>query len=138
MFARIRSVPYTGGNGQWVAAGFSNQFGQEVQVVAFICKRNLPSVFSSYFIDDSEDGLLAFAYVMLIMVVPYQTSPQRQRIQIYLWTAVIMIMYSVLVSLFRIKNGGTFILLVYCVCIIDKSARIPIQTSFVIAWQSCV
>ena len=38
MFARIRSVPYTGGNGQWVAAGFSNQFGQEVQVVAFICK----------------------------------------------------------------------------------------------------
>ncbi len=56
---------------------------------------------------------------MLIMVVPYQTSPQRQRMQIYLWTAVIMIMYSVLVSLFKIKNGGTFILLVYCVCITD-------------------
>ncbi len=45
MFARIRNVPYTGGNGQWVAAGFSHQFGQEVQVVAFICKRNLPFVF---------------------------------------------------------------------------------------------
>jgi hypothetical protein len=75
---------------------------------------------------------------MLIMVVPYQTSPQRQRMQIYLWTAVIMIMYSVLVSLFRIKNGGMFILLVYCVCIIDKSARIPIQTSFVIVPSTVV
>ena len=38
MFTRIRNVPYTGGNGQWVAAGYSNQFGQEVHVLAFICK----------------------------------------------------------------------------------------------------
>lgn len=44
MFARIRNVPYTGNNGQWVAAGFSHQFGQEVQVVAFICKRSLPFI----------------------------------------------------------------------------------------------
>lgn len=41
MFVRIRGVPYTGGNGQWVAAGYSNQYGQEVQAVAFICKQSL-------------------------------------------------------------------------------------------------
>lgn len=38
MFTRIRNVPYNGGDGNWVAAGYQNQFGQEVQVVSFICK----------------------------------------------------------------------------------------------------
>ncbi|KAF8746071.1 hypothetical protein AX14_000134 [Amanita brunnescens Koide BX004] len=88
MFTRIRNVPYTGGNGQWVAAGYSNQFGQEVHVLAFIY------------------GLLAVAFLMLIVVVPRQASPNRQRLQIYLWTIVIMIVYSILVSLFRAKNRG--------------------------------
>ncbi|KAF8628358.1 hypothetical protein AX15_003893 [Amanita polypyramis BW_CC] len=88
MFTRIRGVPYTGGNGNWIAAGFQSQFGQEVQVVAFIY------------------GLLAVAFLMLILVIPNQTSPTRQRVQIYLWTAVIVIVYSILVSLFRVKNRG--------------------------------
>lgn len=38
MFTRIRSVPYTGGDGQWIAPGYQNQYGQEVWVVAGICK----------------------------------------------------------------------------------------------------
>jgi oligosaccharyltransferase complex subunit gamma len=38
MFTRIRGVPYTGADGNWVAAGHQNQYGQEVQVVSFICK----------------------------------------------------------------------------------------------------
>ena len=38
MFTRIRGVPFTGGNGDWIAQGYQNQFGQEVQVVSFICK----------------------------------------------------------------------------------------------------
>ena len=38
MFTRIRNVPYNGGDGNWIAAGYQNQFGQEVQVVSFICK----------------------------------------------------------------------------------------------------
>jgi oligosaccharyltransferase complex subunit gamma len=38
MFTRIRGVPYSGGNGNWIAQGYQNQFGQEVQVVSFICK----------------------------------------------------------------------------------------------------
>jgi len=88
MFTRIRGMPYSGSGGQWVAPGYQNQFGQEVQVVAMIY------------------GSLAGAFLMLILVVPYQTSPQRQRAQVYLWTGVIFIMFSVLVSLFRVKNRG--------------------------------
>lgn len=40
MFVRIRGNPYVaaGSNGaQWIAPGYQNQFGMEVQVVAFIC-----------------------------------------------------------------------------------------------------
>ncbi|KAJ3507875.1 hypothetical protein NLJ89_g6060 [Agrocybe chaxingu] len=86
MFTRIRNVPYNGGDGHWIAAGYQNQYGQEVQVVSFVY------------------GLLSFAFLMLIMAVPYQPSPQRQRMQVYLWTGVILIVYSVLVSLFRVKH----------------------------------
>ncbi|KAG6866928.1 hypothetical protein C0991_003844 [Blastosporella zonata] len=90
MFTRIRGMPYNGGNGNWIAAGFQSQFGQEVNVVAGIY------------------GLLSLSFLMLVMVVPYQSSPARQRIQIYLWTGVFLVVYSVLVSLFRVKNRGTF------------------------------
>ena len=38
MFVRIRGMPQIGANGQWIAPGFQSQFGQEVQVVSFICE----------------------------------------------------------------------------------------------------
>lgn len=38
MFVRIRNMPQSGANGQWIAPGFQNQFGQEVQVVSFTCE----------------------------------------------------------------------------------------------------
>ncbi|KAG6900883.1 hypothetical protein C0993_010001 [Termitomyces sp. T159_Od127] len=88
MFCRIRGMPSNGGKGNWIASGFQNQFGQEVNVVA------------------SLYGLLSLSFLMLVMVVPYQTSPSRQRIQVYLWTGVFVVVYSVLVSLFRVKNRG--------------------------------
>ncbi|KAI9070391.1 oligosaccharyl transferase subunit OST3/OST6 family [Trametes sanguinea] len=88
MFVRIRGMPHTGGNGQWIAPGYQNQFGQETQVVSFIY------------------GLLSAAFLMLTLVTPYQTSPSRQRLQIYLWSGVILVMFSVLISLFRVKNRG--------------------------------
>jgi oligosaccharyltransferase complex subunit gamma len=46
------------------------------------------------------------AFLMLTVVTPYQTSPSRQRAQIYLWTAVIFVMFSILISFFRVKNRG--------------------------------
>jgi len=88
MFTRIRGTPYTGQDGGWIAAGFQNQFGQEVHVVAAIY------------------GLLASSFLMLTVIVPLQPSPRRQRLQVYVWSTVIVIMYSMLVALFRIKNRG--------------------------------
>ncbi|ESK97005.1 dolichyl-diphosphooligosaccharide-protein glycotransferase [Moniliophthora roreri MCA 2997] len=88
MFTRIRNVPYTGADGAWIAGGYQNQYGQEVQVVALVY------------------GTLSFAFLMLIMIVPYQSSPSRQRLQVYLWSGVILLVYSVLVTLFRVKNRG--------------------------------
>jgi len=87
MFTRIRGAPYTSG-GSWIAAGYQNQYGQETQVVAAIY------------------GLLAASFLMLTLVVPTQMSPTRQRIQVYLWTTVIILIFSILVSLFKVKNRG--------------------------------
>ncbi|KAA1471152.1 oligosaccharyl transferase subunit OST3/OST6 family [Dentipellis sp. KUC8613] len=88
MFTRIRGTPMTAANGQWIAPGFQTQFGQETIVVASIY------------------GLLSASFLMLAVVAPLQSSPGRQRTQIYIWTVVIMILFSVLVSFFRVKNRG--------------------------------
>ncbi|EAU88527.1 dolichyl-diphosphooligosaccharide-protein glycotransferase [Coprinopsis cinerea okayama7 len=88
MFTRIRNSPYVARDGNWIAPGFTNQFGQEVHVIAFIY------------------GLLALSFLMLTLVVPRQTSPAKQRLQVWIWSGVIMIVYSVLVSIFRVKNRG--------------------------------
>ncbi|KAG2134431.1 uncharacterized protein EDB93DRAFT_846975 [Suillus bovinus] len=88
MFTRIRGTPYTGPNGAWIAQGYQNQYGQEVQVIAGVY------------------GILAGSFLMLTVVVPRQLSPTRQRTQVYLWTAVNFLVFSILVSLFRVKNPG--------------------------------
>lgn len=38
MFTQIRGVPYTGPNGQWIASGYQNMYGQEVQAISLICE----------------------------------------------------------------------------------------------------
>lgn len=37
MFVRIRGMPYSDG-GNWIAAGYQNQYGQETQVIAMTCE----------------------------------------------------------------------------------------------------
>ena len=106
MFVRIREMPYTGSDGNWIAGSYSNQFGQEVTVVAMICTSGCLMLLIDGLIRHHKDGLLAGSFLFLTMVVPYQTSPGRQQMQIYLWTATIVIIFSVLVSLFRVKNKG--------------------------------
>ncbi|KAJ7219290.1 hypothetical protein GGX14DRAFT_591261 [Mycena pura] len=88
MFTRIRNSPFVGGDGSWIAGGYQNQFGQEVQVISLVY------------------GTLGFAFLMLIMIIPYQASGQRQRLQVYLWSSIIMIVYSILIVLFKVKNRG--------------------------------
>ncbi|KAI0928544.1 hypothetical protein AcW1_005756 [Taiwanofungus camphoratus] len=114
MFVRIRGMPQSGPNGQWIAPGYQNQFGQETQVIAMIY------------------GVLAWAFLMLTTIVPNQISPQRQRAQIYLWIAVVFIMFSVLISIFRVKNrGDTFFLVIYSIILIPCLLRLSIPITFV-------
>jgi len=87
MFVQIRAAPWEMQNGQWMAQGFSNQLGKEVQMVAIIY------------------GSLAGAFLALILVTPY-VSPARQRVQIYTLVLIIGVIFSSLLSLFRFKNRG--------------------------------
>ncbi|KAF8136375.1 hypothetical protein EV363DRAFT_1395488 [Boletus edulis] len=88
MFTRIRGMPFVGNDGNWIAAGYQNQFGQEVQIVSMIY------------------GILAASFLMLTIITPYQKSASRQRTQIYFCTFVNFLVFSILISLFRIKNRG--------------------------------
>lgn len=52
------------------------------------------------------DGLLAFSIVALSVLVPAQTSAVKQRIGVYLWLGMLVVVFSLLMKLFRMKNGG--------------------------------
>jgi oligosaccharyltransferase complex subunit gamma len=92
MFNHIRKTPYVVGDGKggmnYFAGGFSNQYGLESQIVAAIY------------------GVLAFAAISLAIKVPRIKDPRAQSLAVFLWTGVLFGMYSFLLSVFRIKNGG--------------------------------
>ncbi|KAF2640411.1 hypothetical protein P280DRAFT_401064 [Massarina eburnea CBS 473.64] len=92
MFNHIRKVPYVSGDGKgginYFAGGFSNQFGLESQIVAAMY------------------GVLSFATISLALKVPRIANAQAQQIAVFVWSAVLLCMYSFLLSVFRTKNGG--------------------------------
>ncbi|KAL1310810.1 hypothetical protein AAFC00_001049 [Neodothiora populina] len=92
MFNHIRKVPYIAGDGKggisYFAGGFQNQFGLETQIVAAMY------------------GILAFATISLALKVPRVVDPKVQGIMIIVWGGVMLAMYSFLLSVFRMKNGG--------------------------------
>ncbi|KAL8798095.1 MAG: hypothetical protein Q9182_006959 [Xanthomendoza sp. 2 TL-2023] len=92
MFNHIRKVPYVSGDGKggisYFAGGFSNQFGLETQIVAAMY------------------GTLSFATIALALKVPRMVDPRRQQIAVVVWGGVVFVMYSFLLSVFRVKNGG--------------------------------
>ncbi|CAE7206315.1 unnamed protein product [Rhizoctonia solani] len=85
MFVKIRGMPSTM-RGQWIAGGYQNQYGAEVTVIGGIY------------------GTLAFAQLMLILGVPHAKSAGSQRMSIYIFSFLMIIVFSMLVSLFRVKN----------------------------------
>jgi oligosaccharyltransferase complex subunit gamma len=107
MFTRIRGMPTVASDGSWIAHGFQTQYGQETTVIATICMWLSFGGITGGTDPISTDGLLSAAFLMLTLVAPLQTSPTRQRIQIYLWSGVIFVLFSVLVSFFKLKNSGT-------------------------------
>ncbi|CRK37034.1 Magnesium transporter protein 1 like [Verticillium longisporum] len=92
MFTLIRKTPYVVGNGKggvtYFTGGFQNQLGMETQIVAAIY------------------GVLAFCAIALTVKVPRIADPKKQQIAILAGAGVMFIMYSFLLSVFRIKNGG--------------------------------
>ncbi|KAF2012304.1 hypothetical protein BU24DRAFT_426168 [Aaosphaeria arxii CBS 175.79] len=92
MFNHIRKTPYVAGDGKggisYFAGGFSNQFGLESQIVAAIY------------------GVLSFATISLAFKVPRIADARAQQFAVFLWSGVLLCMYSFLLSVFRQKNGG--------------------------------
>ncbi|TKA30461.1 hypothetical protein B0A50_02689 [Salinomyces thailandicus] len=92
MFNHIRKVPYAGADGKggmsYFAGGFQNQFGLETQIIAALY------------------GVLSFATISLALKVPRMADARAQSIAVFVWGGVILVVYSFLLSIFRIKSGG--------------------------------
>ena len=92
MFNTIRHTPYAQPNGRggfnYIAGGFQNQFGVETQIIAAIY------------------GLLAFTTMALVLKAPTIENPTSQTIVVLIWSGGIMLVYSFLIYIFRVKNGG--------------------------------
>nr|CAG8478388.1 10406_t:CDS:2 [Entrophospora candida] len=89
MWNHIRGPPYIisqNGHISYIAPGYSNQLGMESQIVAIIY------------------GVCAFSVISLITAVPKINDKTKQRFT--LWMGVLVAVYSVLFSLFRLKNPG--------------------------------
>ena len=54
----------------------------------------------------SIDGTLSFSAIALTLKVPRMSDPKKQQTAIFVWGAVMFGMYSFLLSVFKIKNGG--------------------------------
>ena len=109
MFNHIRKVPYVSGDGRggisYFAGGFQNQLGLETQIIAAVCMwfDTRRCVISA---NNSADGLLAFATITLALKVPRIADAKTQQVAALAWAAVLFLVYSFLLSVFRFKNGG--------------------------------
>ncbi|KAI0383244.1 hypothetical protein F5Y04DRAFT_31587 [Hypomontagnella monticulosa] len=92
MFNQIRKVPYVAGDGRggvtYWASGFQSQFGLETQIVAFMY------------------GVLSFATISLAVKAPRTRDPKIQQLIVIVWGGVLVLMYSFLLSIFKVKNPG--------------------------------
>ncbi|EWC46513.1 hypothetical protein DRE_04236 [Drechslerella stenobrocha 248] len=92
MFNHIRKVPYVahGRNGglSYIAGGFSNQFGLETQIVALVY------------------AVLAFSSIALCLKMPRLETASKQKIAVMAWNLVVLVMFSFLMSVFKMKNNS--------------------------------
>lgn len=101
MFTQIRNSPYM--RGSYIAGGFQDQFGAEVQIVAATCKIEAYSRLCSA---NVVDAVLAFSVVTLGISVPRISNPTTQTMLIGVWVVIQFFVFSFLLQLFRQKNGG--------------------------------
>ncbi|EIE79001.1 hypothetical protein RO3G_03706 [Rhizopus delemar RA 99-880] len=92
MWNRIRGpayvMPTQSGQINYIAAGFSSQLGIESQIVSSIY------------------GCLGLCLLALIKMVPQFEDKTRQRFAVFLWIGCFMFVFSVLLALFKVKNGA--------------------------------
>ncbi|KAF5002630.1 hypothetical protein FDECE_10561 [Fusarium decemcellulare] len=92
MFNHIRKVPYVAGDGRggisYVAPGFQQQFGLETQIVAALY------------------GVLSFCAISLAVKVPRIADSKTQQVAVIAWGGILFLVYSFLLSVFRVKNSG--------------------------------
>ncbi|KAL7424300.1 oligosaccharyl transferase subunit ost3/OST6 [Cryptotrichosporon argae] len=91
MWNKIKGAPYVtvqNGKTAWMAGGYQNQLGLESQVVGTIY------------------GTLAFCVIVLTLFVPAQSSPLKQRVGVFLWLGLLVVVFSILFRLFKMKNGA--------------------------------
>lgn len=55
---------------------------------------------------ERADGVLGFSVYALAYLIPKLTDPTRQRLGIYVWTGVFVIMAGVLMNVFQMKQPG--------------------------------
>ena len=53
-----------------------------------------------------KDAILSFATIALAMKVPRMQDAKAQQVAVAIWGAVLLIMYSFLLSVFKTKNAG--------------------------------
>lgn len=109
MFNHIRKVPYVAGDGRgginYIAPGFQSQFGMETQIVAALCT-SFATPPLSHLLTCIPDGLLSFCVISLTYKVPRVNDSRTQQVAVISFGALMFIVYSFLLSVFRIKNGG--------------------------------
>jgi len=92
MWNQIRNPPFLvpGPNGgiNWFAGGYSNQYGIETQIVGTIY------------------ATLGFSFYVLAVVVPKIPNKFKQRLAIYVWMGILVVMFSILLSIFGHKSPG--------------------------------
>ncbi|KAK9472613.1 uncharacterized protein V1510DRAFT_365477 [Dipodascopsis tothii] len=92
MFNNIRHTPYVSGDRsgqvQYIARTFQMQYGFETQLVAIIY------------------AILAFGTISLATKVPRTKSKTKQTTAVTVWTVLLFVAFSLLLFVFRMKNGG--------------------------------
>ncbi|KAJ0119171.1 hypothetical protein N8I77_002130 [Diaporthe amygdali] len=92
MFNVIRNVPYAGHDGKghvsFFAGGFQSQFQLESQIIGALY------------------GALAFCAIGLADKAPRIGGIKTQQTMVIVYAGVMLVLYSFLLSIFRVKNGG--------------------------------
>lgn len=131
MWNHIRGPPYAGqkdGKPEIFAPGFSSQYVGETQAVGMLCKKRIwrhvclnslnplisinphSNLFQSININNLnlfyKDALIAVTFVALITKPTTLKSDSLQRIVAYIFLGAFVFLYSLLLDIFKIKNGG--------------------------------